>query len=174
MSPSANHRTPIEVWIKPFQRFAGSQGSALSRSPQRAKFPFETRCPPRFQFKQTKRKDRPFGRSFQEIARHTPFTHARRENKDSGLRAAGRAFLRLLVDSGLSRNQKGIPHPAGCGSGLCPENRQPLKRLAKLLFRPRGGIGSVLNPEMPDRSAYAPQYKPESPLRCPQSPASYY
>ena len=28
-----------------------------------------------------------------EIARHTPFIHARRENKDSGLRAAGRAFL---------------------------------------------------------------------------------
>ena len=34
---------PIEVWIKPFQRFAGSQGSALSRIPQDAESPFETR-----------------------------------------------------------------------------------------------------------------------------------
>ena len=33
----------IKVWIKPFQRFAGAQGSALSRTPQSPKFPFETR-----------------------------------------------------------------------------------------------------------------------------------
>ena len=33
----------IKVWIKPFQRFAGSQGSALSRPSQRAKSPIETR-----------------------------------------------------------------------------------------------------------------------------------
>ena len=33
----------IEVWIKPFQRFAGSQGSALSRIPQDAESPLETR-----------------------------------------------------------------------------------------------------------------------------------
>ena len=32
---------PIEVWIKPFQRFAGSQGSALSRIPQDAESPFD-------------------------------------------------------------------------------------------------------------------------------------
>ncbi len=46
-----SQRTPArrrnEVWIKPFQRFAGSQGRALSRPSQRAKSPFETRCPTR-------------------------------------------------------------------------------------------------------------------------------
>ena len=34
-----------EVWIKPFQRFAGSQGRALSRVPQDAKSPFDFPVP---------------------------------------------------------------------------------------------------------------------------------
>ncbi|WP_412106533.1 hypothetical protein [Butyricicoccus pullicaecorum] len=52
------HRTHIEVSIKPFQRFAGSQGSALSRTPQSPKSPFETRCPTRVSIK-TNKKERP-------------------------------------------------------------------------------------------------------------------
>ena len=31
-------RNKIEVWVKPFQRLAGSKGVALCRSPQTAKF----------------------------------------------------------------------------------------------------------------------------------------
>ena len=46
------HRTPNEVSIKPFQRFAGSQGRALRRAPQSAELSFETRCPARVSIKQ--------------------------------------------------------------------------------------------------------------------------
>ena len=38
-------------------------------------------------------------------------------------------WLKPGSDTGF---QEGISHPAGCDSGRCPENPQPLKRLAKL------------------------------------------
>ena len=44
---SNHHRTHIEVFASLFQKAAGSQGRALSRIPQDAESPFETRCPPR-------------------------------------------------------------------------------------------------------------------------------
>ena len=71
---------------------------SLEAEPQVARrsernFPFETRCSARVSTQIYKKKDRPFRTVFPEIAHHTPFTHARREKEDSGLQAAGCAFL---------------------------------------------------------------------------------
>ena len=57
-----------------------------------------------------------------------------------GLRDA--LFFFILVDFRMRENQKGISCPAGHDSGLCPENPQPLKRLAKLSLRPRADFSS--------------------------------
>ena len=47
-----NHRTRIEAFAQAFlERLAGSQGSALSRTPQSPESPLETRCPPRVSIK---------------------------------------------------------------------------------------------------------------------------
>ena len=97
---------------------------------------------PGFQPKYTKRKTVPFGRSFQKL-RITLLllTHGVRKRIVAyGLRDA--LFFFILVDFRMCENQKGISPVATGDSGLCPENPQPLKRLAKLSLRPRAGFSS--------------------------------
>ena len=116
-----------EVSIKPFQRFAGSQGRALSRTPQSPKSPFETRCPTRVSIK-TNKKERPSFRTVFPMSGQWP--------RSISLAAASDYFF-VLVDFRKSENQKGIPRPAGRGSGLCPENPQPFEKgWRKLQFFP--------------------------------------
>ena len=43
-----------------------------------------------------------------------------------------RFFVFFWLIFAKAKIKKGISHPAGCDSGRCPENPQPLKRLAKL------------------------------------------
>ena len=79
--------------------------------PAGSKLPFETRCPTRVSIKTYTK-----GKTNQMVG-------LSRE-----LRVCGRAFLLFLVDSGIGRNQKGIPRPARRVSGLCPENPRPFEK----------------------------------------------
>ena len=102
--------------------------------PAGSKLPFETRCPARVSIKTYKKENRSFRNGFlsgfqpqESLAAHS-FIRAQRGNKDSDLRALGGAFLLFLVDSGMRRNQKGIPRSAERVSGLCPENPRPFEK----------------------------------------------
>ena len=123
----------VRNWvIKPKHRTnqIGVQGtSSLVRpgetwsSPQARNSPFETQCPPWVSTK-TNKKERP-----------TDWLVFPENCATCG----SRFFCSFLVDFRKSENQKGIPRSAERVSGLCPENPQPLKRLAKLSLRLRAG-----------------------------------
>ncbi|WP_370811834.1 hypothetical protein [Butyricicoccus pullicaecorum] len=81
----------IEVWIKPFQRFAGSQGRALSRPSQRAESPFDSRYPTRESIQTNKK------------GKTVPSDGLSKKLRD--LRVA--LFFFILVDSGQKTGIKG-------------------------------------------------------------------
>ena len=159
MSPSDNHRTPIKVFAGPFskgRRFSGQRPESLAAASE------TPLLIPVFRPESTKKR----------IKKRDP--HVAKAHKKPSLRTVFSLCVVRLKPGSDTGFQKGDSGLCGVRSGHRPENPQPLKRLAKLLFRPRGGIGSTLNPETPDQTADAPQYKPKSPRRCPQSPTSQY
>ena len=45
-----------------------------------------------------------------------------------------RFFFIFWLIFAKAKIKKGIPHPAGCGSGLCPENPQPFEKGWRKLY----------------------------------------
>ena len=97
------------------ERLAGSQGRALRRVPQDTESPLDFRLAKINKNKKEKRIPQD-AQSLERPSERTVFPFC----------------LFELIPGTDTGNQKGISHPAGCDSGLCPENPQPLKRLAKL------------------------------------------